>query len=89
MKEKDTSQCGRTYTVIKDGKKMKMTYEEVCHDLGFIAKCEFVKITTRGTITFTAGTPNDVQSLYQKVNICGYKAAKSLSKYFVSGYFIY
>lgn len=38
--------------VIQNGEKKQMSYEEICKELGFIAACKFVKVTTRGTITF-------------------------------------
>lgn len=39
-------------------------YKQVCHDLGFIPEIHFVKITTRGTISFYCGKPQDVRALY-------------------------
>lgn len=48
-----------------DGLKHTMTYDAVCKELGFIADIHFVRITTQGTITFTAGKPHEVRSLYQ------------------------
>lgn len=64
--------------VIKNGEKVEMTYAEVCKDLGFIANVKFVKITTRGTITFTLGTPSEIRALDRAVEVKGYKPARSL-----------
>lgn len=56
------------------------SYEEVCENLGFIAEVHFVKITTRGTITFTCGKPEEIRALRQACRENGYKMAKSLSE---------
>lgn len=40
----------------------------------------FVKITSRGTITFSAGKPQEVRALLNAVVEHGYKPAKSLLK---------
>lgn len=66
--------------VIQNGEKKQMSYEEICKELGFIAACEFVKITNRGTITFTLGKPDEVRALYKSVLDCGFKPAASLLK---------
>lgn len=55
-------------------------YDEVCHDLGFEPECGFVEITTRGTITFTCGHPEDIRALYAACLRRGYKPARSLIK---------
>lgn len=65
--------------VIKNGEKVEMTYAEVCKDLGIIAEVKFVKITTRGIITFTLGTPSDIWALVRAVDAKGYKPARSLT----------
>lgn len=66
--------------VIKNGEKKQMSYEEICKELGFIAKCKFVNVTTRGTITFYVATPDEVRALYKSVLDCGFKPAASLTK---------
>lgn len=68
----------KKYKVIRNGEKIEMSYEDVCHELEFIADVQFVKITTRGTITFTAGKPDWVRSLLAAVKAKGFKPAKSL-----------
>lgn len=67
-------------TVIKNGNKIEMSYEEVCAELGFIASVHFVKITSAGTISYTVGKPNEISALRAAVKASGYKASKSLAK---------
>lgn len=55
-----------------------MTYDEVCHDLGFIPDVHFVRVTTRGTISFTCGKPDEVRALLSAVRRQGYVAEKNL-----------
>lgn len=55
-----------------------MTYDDVCHELGFIPDVHFVEITTRGTITFTCGKPHEIKALYNSVYEHGFCPAKSL-----------
>lgn len=64
--------------VIKNGEKKQMSYEEICKELGFIASSNFVKVTTRGTITFRLGKPDEIRALYKSVEDCGFKPAASL-----------
>ena len=64
--------------VYKNGESVKKSYEEVCSELGFIANVHFVKVTSQGTIGFTAGKPHEVRALRAAVMRCGYKAAKAL-----------
>ena len=64
--------------VWKDKEKVEMTYEEICHDLGFISEVHFVRITTAGTISFTLGRPNEIRSLVAACRERGYKPAKRL-----------
>lgn len=68
----------RKYKVIRNDERIEMVYEDICHALGFIADVEFVKVTTRGTITFTVGTPSEVRSLLSAVKGNGFIPAKSL-----------
>lgn len=60
-------------------KASRANYDAVCHDLGFNADVHFVEITTRGTITFTVGKPNEIRALYRAVLDKGYKPARELS----------
>ena len=54
------------------------SYEQVCKNLGFNPDSHFVKVTNRGTITFTCGKPDEIQALRNACKKCGYKASKSL-----------
>jgi hypothetical protein len=58
--------------------KSKASYEEICQRLGMRADIHFVKITSRGTITFTAGKPDEIRALHAAVLRCGMTPAKSL-----------
>ena len=71
--------------VYGDGKK-SMTYEEVCDELGFYSSIHFIKITTRGTITFTLGKPDEIKALYEAVENSKFKMAQSLASCKVGGY---
>ena len=54
----------KMYKVLRTGGgKKEMTYAEVCKDLGFIADIHFVKITTRGTISYTCGKCHEIRAL--------------------------
>lgn len=66
--------------VIKNGEKKQMSYEEICKELGFIASSNFVKVTTRGTITFRLGKPYEIRALLNAVEECGFKPAAYLVK---------
>lgn len=54
------------------------SYENVCHNLGFDPNTHFVKVTNRGTITYTCGKPNEIRELKKACQTNGYKMAKSL-----------
>lgn len=69
----------KKYKVIRNCKKIEMSYEDICHELGFIADAEFVKVTTRGTITFTLGKPHEIRSLLAAVKANGFEPSKSLT----------
>lgn len=66
--------------VLKDGVKTSMDYEEVCKDLGFIPSVRFVRVTTRGTISWTVGKPEEIKALRYACESKGYVPAKSLMK---------
>ena len=53
-------------------------YNAICKTLGFRAAIHFVKVTNHNTITFTAGKPDEIKSLYASVLRCGLKPAASL-----------
>lgn len=63
--------------IIKEQKAQK-AYEDVCHDLGFAPEVQFVKITTRGTISFTCGRPSEVRLLLTACREHGYKPSRAL-----------
>lgn len=66
--------------VIKNGEKKQMSYEEICKELGFSASSSFVKITNRGTISFSVGKPDEIRALYKSVDEYGFKPSASLIK---------
>lgn len=55
------------------------SYESVCHKLGFDPEAHFVKVTNRGTISFTCGKPNEIRDLKKACRDNGYKMSKSLA----------
>jgi hypothetical protein len=57
---------------------INLTYEEVCHRLGFIPEAHFVKVTNRGTIDFTLGKPNEIRALKSAVTREGLVMSKKL-----------
>lgn len=54
-------------------------YDGICHELGFIPNVHFVKITTRGTIDYTFGKPDEVKALYYATIKHGYTPSKHLT----------
>ena len=62
-----------------DGSTVTITYEELCHDLGFIPSVRFVEVTNRHTVTFTCGKPDEIRALRKACRERGYVAAKSLA----------
>lgn len=65
--------------VMQNGIMIDKSYEEVCHELGFIPKARFVEVTNRGTITFTCGKPQELRELLWAVKCKGYSPAKRLT----------
>ena len=63
-----------------NGNKVEMTYEEICHKLGYRADVGFVEVTNRGTITFTLAKPDEVTPLLHAVVRAGMRPALSLLK---------
>lgn len=55
-----------------DGSTCKMTYNDVCSELGFNASVRFVEITSAGTISFSCGKPQEIKSLLNSVRSNGY-----------------
>ena len=66
------------YRVYKNGELVKMTYAEICHDLGFRPECTYVDITTSGSITFTCGKTDEAKALAEACRQNGYKVSKRL-----------
>lgn len=60
-------------TIWGDFEKVKMTYEELCYDLGFNPDVNFVDVTRAGSITYTLGKPNEISALFRAVHEKGYK----------------
>lgn len=61
-----------------NGTTQEMTYVDVCRELGFIADVHFVEITTRGTISFTLGKPDEIRSLRNAVREHGFVPSHAL-----------
>ena len=57
---------------------MKANYEQICQRLGADPTIHFVRLTTRGTITATAGKPDEFRWLLRRCREVGLKPAKSL-----------
>jgi hypothetical protein len=53
-------------------------YETVCGRLGFNAKVEFVKVHEDGSISFTAGKPDEILDLLAQVRRCGMRPHRQL-----------
>lgn len=58
--------------------KSKMNYDDICKKLGMDPSIRFVHITTRGTIGFTAGKPEEIRLLLQRVQAAGLKPSAAL-----------
>lgn len=69
----------KTYKIRRqDGRKVIMTYDEVCHLLGYNPDSNFVEVTPAGTITFTLGRPDEVLRLARAVTAAGLVQAGNL-----------
>ena len=68
----------KKYKVIINDKKVEMTYEDICHDLGFAPECNFVRITTANTIGFWVATPDEARALVAACRRKGYKVKRTL-----------
>lgn len=55
-------------------------YEAICDELGVNPSVKFVKITNRGTISFTAGKPSEIRALYRAAREHGYEISTALKK---------
>lgn len=66
--------------VLLNGKYCSMSYDEICHDLGYIPEVRFVHVTSTGSISYTVGKPQEIRSLYSAVISNGYKPSRMLEK---------
>lgn len=66
---------------LADGSGKVMTYDEVCHALGFVPECHFVKLTNRGTVSFTIGKPDEIRALKNACLEAGFKMSKKLREF--------
>lgn len=65
--------------LLKNGQKIDMTYDDVCEALGgYIPGVHFVRVTTRGTISFTVGKPEEVRALLCNTIENGFVPARKL-----------
>lgn len=55
-------------------------YESMCQKLGYRPEVGFVKLTSRGTIGFTLGKPEEIRTLYHRVLDAGMRPSKNLCK---------
>lgn len=65
--------------VYKNGKKVQMTYKDICYNLGIDPDTHFVEITTRGTISFTAGKSQEITYLYKNAIYSKFIPSKKLA----------
>ena len=57
-----------------------LTYEQVCDRLGMRSEIHFVEVTSRGTIAFTLGRPDEIKALHRACKQAGLRPAKSLTR---------
>ena len=60
-----------------DGTTVTMSYEDLCHDLGIIPSIKFVAVTSRQTISYTVGKPDEIGYLKSMCRKKGYVMAKA------------
>lgn len=70
----------KEYKVWKDGKRVPVTYKQICSDLGFRPDSGFVRITSAGTIAFSIGKFEEIKALYGAIINKGYKPSKSCQR---------
>lgn len=56
----------------------KSDYAAICHELGFCPESHFVAVTTRGTISYSLGKPDEIRALYAACVRCGYRPSRGL-----------
>lgn len=76
MKQSELEQVHKVYV---NGNVQKMSYQNICKELGFVPEIGFVDITTTGAITFTLGKPEEIKALYRTCQAKGFKASKNLN----------
>ena len=64
-----------------DGTTENMTYNDCCHRLGINPDCHFVDITSRGTIQWTCGKPEEIKHLRAAVEAAGMVPSKKLREF--------
>lgn len=57
-----------------------MNYEEICRQLGYDPKVEFVEVNEDGTIGFTVGKPDEILKLAQRAEQAGYPLSDGFKK---------
>ena len=72
--------------VIVEGKTIEMTYEEICHKLGYRPEVGFIDVNKKGEIEFTIAKPDEILPLltavtrekmrpsYSLLRHCGYRS---------------
>lgn len=70
----------KRYNVLRYGMKTQMSYEHVCGTMGINPDVNWIKITNRGTISFTCGHPYELRDLLREIGKCGYKPSQKLVK---------
>lgn len=68
--------------VLKNGNPVEVSYEGLCKDLGFDPTVHFVKVTTRRTITWTAGKADEIMALKRACRDNGYKMSLDLEGFY-------
>lgn len=67
--------------VIIGEEKVEMTYEEICHKLGYRPETGFIDVTEKGAIGFTAAKPDEILPLLSAVTREKMCPSYSLLKY--------
>lgn len=73
-----TKDVSKRYGVIRYGAKVPMTYNHVCYTMGINPEVRFLKITNRGTLSYTCGKPDEIADLLREIEKNGYKPSRKL-----------
>ena len=65
----------------EDGSVDEMEYSDFCHKLGFAPDANFIKITSRYTVGWTVGKPDEILALKNACKKYGYKMKKTLVEF--------